>query len=444
MSVAAQLRAVLAVLRDEIKPELNSAQTKFRAELMDMVLSRLVAEAEGADAGETFWGQIGLSDRRALTEVLPRMAESQAIPIIKHIAAAERARRVRLEGLVAENLRSLPPAAGSAGEAVLQPDEVTAYLRARFPGDPGITARRVSTVPGGRSKVTILLALETAAGPREIVIRKDFELGSAGISVSEEYPVIRAAWEAGLPVPEPLWLEETPSAIGSRFIAFAKVPGKSMGTLFQSEASPAFALEFARTLARLHNIDLDAGGLVKKLRWACDPHPVQELLDYFYARYRAMPPNALMDAAFAWLRLQLPDIGNTRALVHGDAGLHNVMGEGETLTALLDWEFSHAGDPAEDLTYCKYLIERILPWEAFMAVYVAAGGKPVSPARMRFFTVWRTLHLAIHTGSAKQDFDSGKDQDLRKAAIGYNTFPKQLRDLAEDLEKVAVEESGAF
>ena len=444
----AQLRAVLAAFREEVKPELTSPQTKFRAELIDMLLTRLAAEADGGDAGELFWDDVGsllgqapANDAQARNQALADLlghaqgGDDKLVALIAAIAAGECKRRVALEERVAENLRVLKTGPSSVGELASSPEDVTGYLRGRFPEDAGITATRVTVVPGGRSKATILIEFTTADGPHEIVVRKDFELGSAGISVSEEYPVICAAWEAGLPVPQPLWLEEQRSAIRGKFIAFSKVRGKSMGTLFASDASPAFLREFAATLAKLHAVDIEKSGLGDRLRWARAEHPVRALIDHFYDRYRLLPPDPLMDAAFAHLRLAMKDIGNERALVHGDAGLHNTMGDGDHLTALLDWEFSHTGDPAEDLTYCKYLVERLIPWDEFMAVYIAAGGRPVSEARMQFFTLWRTLHLAIHTGTAKLAFDSGADQDLRKAAIGYNTFPKQLRDLAFDLAR---------
>jgi aminoglycoside phosphotransferase (APT) family kinase protein len=428
-----QLRAILTALREEIKPELSSPQVKFRAELIDAMLSRLAAQADGGDAGAFYWPELG--DNISGQEFSDRMSDSADPRLIAHIAAAERTRRVALEDAVAENMRAIPAGHSSAGELAIAPETVTQYLRARFPDDPGITATRVSVVPGGRSKATILLEFSSAKGPRDIVIRKDFELGVAGISVADEYPVIRAAFDAGLPVPEPLWLEAEKNVIGGRFIAFAKVRGTSQGNLFQSNALPGLVREFAATLAKLHAIDLEKSGLIEHLRWAREPHPVRALIDHFYGRYRKLPPNPLMDVAFAWARLKIADIGNARALVHGDAALHNVMGEGDHLTALLDWEFAHAGDPAEDLAYCKFLCERILPWDAFMDIYVAAGGERVSEARIQFFSLWRTLHIAVHAAGAKEEFDSGADRDLRKAAIGYNTFPKQLRDLAVDLAR---------
>jgi aminoglycoside phosphotransferase (APT) family kinase protein len=407
----AKLRAILAALRSDVKPDLSAPNAKLRAELIDMLLSRLLVEADGGDPGL----DVGSGT-------------------ISAVAAHEAQRRIAYEEKVVQTLLALPLAKGSASELALAPENFTNYLRRRFPEDPLISADSVSVVAGGRSKATLLIDLSTSDGPKQIVLRRDFELSVTGTSVDYEFPILKAARHAGVRVPEPLWLENDSTVIGGKFIAFERLPGKAMGTLFVSDASPAFASAFAAELARVHAIDIDEAAIGEQLHFGGDAHPVRAMIKSFRTRYKAnVTPEPLMDAAFAWLFEQLPAIGNERALVHGDAGLHNALGVDDTLTALLDWEFAHAGDPAEDLTYCKYLVERILPWADFMAAYIAAGGKPVSAARMRFFTIWRTLHLAILTGAARTAFESGADQDLRIAAIGYTTFPRQLRDLATDL-----------
>ena len=434
-----RVRAMLIALREELRPELTSANTKHRGDLLDMLMTRIAVELDGGDPGPQYWDDVrdllGIEgeDASALSERLaqPGAGHSEAIA---RIAAAEDRRRTTFEDNVAEMLRTVPKEAGSSQELAIPPEVFTDYLRARFPDDQAIEATKVVTVPGGRSKGTILVDFTDASGPRQIVIRKDFGTSVTGTSVSYEYPIVRAAWDAGLMVPEPMWLEEQGGRIGERFIAFARVTGKPMGSLFASDATPGFVRNFAATLAKLHTIDLDAVGISDTIRWGREENPVRAMIDSFYERYRAgMEPIPLMDAAFAWMRGQIDDLGNARALVHGDAGLHNTMGEGDQITALLDWEFSHAGDPAEDLTYCKYLVERILPWDEFMAAYVAAGGRPISEQRMRFFTVWRTLHLSIMTGFARAVFTRGQDRDLRIATISFNTLPRQLRDLAKDL-----------
>lgn len=395
----AKLRSIFAALRTDLKPELASPQAQLRCDLMEMLLARMAVEAEADACPE---GDV----------------------------AAEAAWRTAHEARIAEILAQPPARAGSANELEIPADTFTRWFAAH---DATVRIARVTTVPGGRSKGTILLDAEDG---RQFVVRRDFAAAVTGTSVADEFPVIRAVHACGVRAPKPLWLEASPEAIGGRFIVFERVAGRAMGTLFASDASPAFCKDFAGELARLHRLDPDVLGLGESLQFGREAHPVRALLQGYEARYRkGMAPVPLIDSAFAWLHRQMPLIGNARRIVHGDAGLHNTLGEDDRLTGLLDWEFTHAGDPAEDLAYCRFLVSRILPWEDFMAAYRAAGGAEISAPRMAFFTVWRTLMLSLLTGFARSAYDSGRDRDLRVAAIGHNTFPKQLKDLAADLAR---------
>lgn len=409
--LGAKLLSIVSAFRAELKPELQSPNAKLRGELVDMLLSRLAIEVDGdpsIDAAADGYTEIVRNENKWRGEIEDKIAETMSMASV---------------------------AKTSANELAIPAERITGYLRKKRPEYQSVKVEKVTTIPGGRSKGTILVDLSEGTRNEQIVLRKDFGASVAGTSVVDEFPIIQAVYAAGVKAPKPLWLEEDPDALGGCFIAFDRVPGKAMGTLFTSEASPSFAKEFAATLASLHKLDIDKLNIRGSFRWAGEENPVLAMLDSFEARYESsVPQNRLMDTAYAWLREKLPTIGAVRGFVHGDAGLHNALGQNDELTALLDWEFAHAGDPAEDLAYCKFLMQRILPWSDFMDAYHAAGGQEVSPARMEFFAVWRTLHLSTLTGAAQRVFNSGQDRDLRVAAIGYNTFPKQLRDLAADLD----------
>ncbi len=66
-------------------------------------------------------------------------------------------------------------------------------------------------------------------------------------------------------------------------------------------------------------------------------------------------------------------------LVHGDAGIHNLLWDGR-ITALLDWEWAGWGDPLIDLAWVWWTIRwRDLPsplWSAFLAGYAAEQPAP--------------------------------------------------------------------
>ena len=397
--LGAKLRSIFDAVRADLKPELTSPNAQLRCELIEMLLARLAVEAD-------------------------------ADPVVQGDVDAEARTRNAIEDEILAVLAAPVETRGSAKELSVPPETFTRWL-----ADRGIagTVSKVSIVPGGRSKGTLLLDLDNG---QDLVVRLDFSSAVTGTSVVDEYHAIAAVHKAGLKVPRPLAIETSANVIGGRFIVFERVPGKAMGTLFASDASPEFCKDFAATLARMHNFDIDGLGLCDKIEFGSVENPVAGLLAKREKEYRdGVVPTPLIDAAFAWLHAELPHLGIHRQLVHGDAALHNTMGEGDRLTALLDWEFVHAGDPAEDLAYCRFLIEKILPWDEFMQAYYDAGGPHIPERRMAFFTVWRTLTLSVWTGMARGTFDRGKDRDLRVAAIGHNTMPRQLRALASDLAR---------
>lgn len=412
---AAILRALKASIQQDLKPELTSANARLRADLASMLLTRLAVEM--------------LSDEAPTRDAPRTLAE------IGDFAREQAKRLSATEAAVAQGAPGQSPVKSSGEELAIPPERFTAYLRARFPDDPDIRCTSLETVPGGRSKGTILVEVEGRSTPTCMVLRRDFEISLTGTSVTYEYPIIQAAFEAGLPAPPPLWLETDKSAIGGPFIAFEKVAGRPMGDLFNIAAPPQVMRDLAVVLARLHNLDVAGAGLSDHLDFARDDAPVRALLDRLHRRYRAESVQLpLLDAAFSWLWLRLDALDGPRALIHGDAAVHNLLGDNDRLTALLDWEFAHAGDPAEDLTYCKVLAERVIPWNEFMAVYLEHGGQPVSEARMSFFTVYRSLQLAVSAAVVRNIFESGGDQDLRLAAISYNSLPRHLTALADNLD----------
>lgn len=67
-------------------------------------------------------------------------------------------------------------------------------------------------------------------------------------------------------------------------------------------------------------------------------------------------------------------------LVHGDFGPNNVLldRDARSVTAVLDWEWAHAGDALEDLAWCEFIIRLHHPAEvaALDGFYAAYGSRP--------------------------------------------------------------------
>ncbi|HTT84000.1 MAG TPA: phosphotransferase [Rhizomicrobium sp.] len=470
MDTSALLRAVLAALRTDVTAGLPSGVPRHRAELIDFVLTRIAAELSAPPGWKAdYLGDLSRSFENAefarasadvnindasdkklheltdqLKQILVRVADRSGqirLPktaseaLIRGIAGAELKFRDRLEGLVKAQGHAASPKAESSRNRMTT-ENVTTYLQTRFADCPDIRATEVLPIAGGRSKGTTRIKLEGHPSfPAEIVLRQDLIADVGGQSVVYEYPLQKIVWQAGLPIPQPLWLEGEETFLGGPFSALAAAPGRPGGTLFRMDAPAAVARDAAQFFGRLHSLDIDEHDLRRKLLWGRSPAPVRDMLGFFYTKWTAseIEPSPLVEASFLWLYDHLDVIAPRPVFVHGDSSYHNMLVHEGRLSAVLDWEFAHAGDPAEDLVGSEHFTTEVLPWAEFMAIYRDHGGEDISRERFHFFALWRSLRFAIATAAAGHAFASGLDEDLRLAAIGYNSFPRLLHEVARQL-----------
>jgi aminoglycoside phosphotransferase (APT) family kinase protein len=110
--------------------------------------------------------------------------------------------------------------------------------------------------------------------------------------------------------------------------------------------------------------------------------------------------------------------------VHGDAHFGNVLAEGDRLVCVTDWEFAHAGHPAEDLAFCRTSIESIMPWSEFLAEYRSAGGPEVSEPQLRFFRIWTYLRNFCFATLMRDRLAAGAPTDMQSLMIAVDAQPR--------------------
>ncbi|MBM4383716.1 MAG: phosphotransferase family protein [Deltaproteobacteria bacterium] len=100
-------------------------------------------------------------------------------------------------------------------------------------------------------------------------------------------------------------------------------------------------------------------------------------------------PEPIARFGVAWLRKHVPEKLDRVALVQGDTGPGNFLYEGARMTALVDFEWAHFGDPMEDLgNFC--VREFFAPCGGVaeaLAHYGKLTGAPVPLGRVRYFRV---------------------------------------------------------
>jgi aminoglycoside phosphotransferase (APT) family kinase protein len=120
-------------------------------------------------------------------------------------------------------------------------------------------------------------------------------------------------------------------------------------------------------MAGVHGQDLIDAGLAEQVLRACG-----QMLRRIHA----------IDPALAHLENQHQPHA---VLVHGDYGPNNVLLDpgAQEVTAILDWEWAHAGERVEDLAWCEWIVRMHHPQNiaALGALFDAYGSAPAWSAR---------------------------------------------------------------
>jgi aminoglycoside phosphotransferase (APT) family kinase protein len=195
-----------------------------------------------------------------------------------------------------------------------------------------------SMLAGGASKET--WAVDTADGRRLIVRRAGGGvIHLSTLSLREEFEVIVAAQEAGVRVPHPIaYLGEVD---GREAFAMERVDGETIGRRIVKEPPGGLTEAMAEELAKIHSIS--RGRL-----------PFLAEHDHWQAWYAELDeidePHPAIELGLVWCRERLP-LERAPVVLHGDFRIGNVVVDESGLVALLDWEFAHIGDPAEDVAW---------------------------------------------------------------------------------------------
>jgi len=323
----------------------------------------------------------------------------------------------------------------------ITPDKLTAYLRDRFE-DSSIVVKTLHPLSGGFGKETIVFTTVGNALNGEFVMRRDIgdnaTLNNDCHYIQKEYEVIKAVRARGYLSPDTLWLDTEHSLLpGSHFIVMRRSPGRQGGSFFgaQTEIPANLTNILAKHTALLHTLPplTELGDLTESInhqRWNLSRKESTEcyLRDwYHYWRNETHTPSPALASLYGWLFDNLPDRQGSPSMLHGDIGFHNILLENEELTVILDWEFAHIGDPAEELGYVKVTTGGALNWDLFMKRYIAAGGEPVDDKTLLFFQIWAYVRNASAANIISTRFLTGKADDLKLCVLPYMHIPHFIR-----------------
>jgi aminoglycoside phosphotransferase (APT) family kinase protein len=293
------------------------------------------------------------------------------------------------------------------------------YLHARFPDMAASTVSEVKRLMGGYSKETYIARLQDEGRERRFVIRKDGYGLPTGSSVSNEFAVLKEVHAAGVPVPEPLWLEADTSHFGAAYMAVSFATGQPAHLHVPADAQPRqkWAEELARTVALLHRTtskpDLDVRDQIR-----ADIADLQR-------RVEEREPHPGLAFGLSWLTDHVDDLKSRPACrIHGDIGFHNILMEEDRIVALLDWEFSHYSDPIEDLVYVKPFLDQLEQWPNFLRVYQQECGFGFDEGAARYFGVWKEARNMVACLGSLNSLLLPSVKDVALSVAGTIYIPK--------------------
>lgn len=211
-----------------------------------------------------------------------------------------------------------------------------------------------------------------------------------------EARIVRAAAATGFPVADVVRTFDDPVSMLMRV-----VPGTSR---LSADETEAVAAEYLGLVARLHATDpaafpVDQHSTISAATeadldwWAgLASEDLAEAGGPVMAGVDELP---ILRLAEEVLRDTMPNVDDPPAMVHGDVGPGNFMVADGRVTALLDWEVAHVGDPHEDLAWMwmRGAHSEFGDPLVRLAEYEAASGRSLDPTRLRWhlaFVMWKS------------------------------------------------------
>ncbi|MEK6608273.1 MAG: phosphotransferase family protein [Myxococcota bacterium] len=300
----------------------------------------------------------------------------------------------------------------------------------------------IARLPGGACQELFRVDLATAGFEGRVVLRSDAPRSLPGsIDRRQEFRVIEAALAAGVRTPRVQWLTEGLVRDGAHAYFMDWADGEAIGrrVVRNAELEAARAklpAELGAELARIHSItparapqlfpSVVADAAADRIRFA------RAMID------RLREPHPALEFALRWLSSHAPATREV-VLLHGDFRTGNFMVTPLGLAAVLDWEFSHWGAPAEDLAWISLRdwrfgrLDRPVGGfgarEPFYDAYERESGRRVDRRDVRWWEIMGNVWWAAGCVCQGERYLSGEESDLELVAISRRSAEMEFEAL---------------
>jgi aminoglycoside phosphotransferase (APT) family kinase protein len=302
-------------------------------------------------------------------------------------------------------------------------DGLKNLIRSAIPSARDITFERLTRSAGGLSRENWSLDASWIDGNGQhshpLMLMRDAAGTLLNTERSREFDVLKALQSTVVVAPVVHWIDTEGRFLGSPSVVMQRMPGSCDYMVLNGsrplEERLSLAKDFLQLLVNIHAVDWHALGLGSKLGVPKHSPSATELqhweAEYFRAR---LEPHPEMDYVLAWLKQAAP-APETIVLVHGDFKPGNALIEGMSITAKLDWETAHLGDPLEDLGWITNPVRKSEHqigghWERQQIVqaYRQLTGREAREADLAWWNVFSCWKLAVIQLTAVNEFVAGR------------------------------------
>lgn len=286
---------------------------------------------------------------------------------------------------------------------------------------------------GGASRQTWSFDALVGGDRHALILRRDPPTNgktdreqSVSIDRATEFRVLQAAHRAGVRAPEPLFELVSGDGLGEAYV-MRRVGGTAIARKLLRD--PPYAAARSRIAFQL--------GEIAATIHATDPTTLpplrrREAADHIAGLRRSLDllgnPQPVFELALTWLDRRKPAPLDRPMLVHGDYRTGNYLADESGVTAILDWELAHLGDPIEDLGWLC-----VKSWrfgavdkpaagfgsrEELWSAYEGASGRKVDALRAHWWEVFGTAHWGVICLNQAWKHLSGSIKSMEHAAIG--------------------------
>lgn len=298
-----------------------------------------------------------------------------------------------------------------------------AHLAAWLSAEQGapVEVVRAEVIGGGFSRRMWRATITVGGRTRNVIVRSE-QGGMFGTDTMTEVAAMRGLLGAGYRVPEILHVEATGTVLGEPFFIMEEVRG-------QVRLDDAGLDDIIRSVAELHRVPVAA--IDPSERTA--EQVIGDNIDGWLMLYRAhaATPIPLIEQGAAWLRANLEPTGPS-VIVHGDAGPGNALFDDEHGLTVLDWEFAHVGDAAEDWAYLALIRgRRTMGADAWKARLNDTIGLELTEQQWRNWLAYNHFRGACVNLTALTVFCDGSHRTADQLAIGIAVHLRFLGQLID-------------